>query len=156
MYILAVDQAKHGAMAVFDYNTKELVDYKIWSFGGMPYERVILNIEATVEDYIAEKNISAVFYEDIQFRKNWKIYKRLAQLQGVLVNLAEKIGLYYGLVMASTWQSYCGMHIDKAGETKDLSKQIVQELYGIETKDDNLADAILIGHYVVNNIEIAM
>ena len=32
--------------------------------------------------------------------------------------------------------------------------QAVKELYGIETENDNLADAIMIGHYVVNKLEI--
>ena len=36
-------------------------------------------------------------------------------------------------------------------ESKILSIQAVKDFYGVETENDNLADAILIGHYAVNH-----
>ena len=40
MNILAVDQARHGAWAVFDYEKKALLDYGTWSYDNKNYERI--------------------------------------------------------------------------------------------------------------------
>lgn len=39
-------------------------------------------------------------------------------------------------------------------QSKILSIQFVKEQFGIDTDDDNLADAISLGWYVVNVVEI--
>ena len=48
MKILAVDQARHGAWAVYDYEGKKLLDYGAWGFDNKNYtfEQAILHIEA--------------------------------------------------------------------------------------------------------------
>lgn len=48
MKILAVDQARHGAWAVYDYEVKKLLDYGTWGFDSKNYtfEQAILHIEA--------------------------------------------------------------------------------------------------------------
>ena len=67
-------------------------------------------IEELMDGLIKDHNVDAVFIEDIQFRTNINTLKKLAHLQGVLIN--------------------------------------------IETGNDNLADAICIGWYVVKAVEI--
>ena len=37
MKILAVDQARHGAWAVYDYEGKKLLDYGTWGFDSKNY-----------------------------------------------------------------------------------------------------------------------
>lgn len=172
MNILAVDQARHGAWAVFDYEKKALVDYGIWAFESKNYtfEQAILHIEALINEVIHTHSIDAVFFEDIQLRKNVQSFKKLAQLQGVLVNLCEKNEYLYGLVAPTQWQNFCKARgrttkeikskvtsVDTTGKksSKVLSLQTAKEIYGIETDNDNLADAVMIGHYVVNNLEIS-
>lgn len=171
MKIMAVDQARHGAWAIFNYEEKKLLEYDEFSFDNKDYtfEQAVLQIEKLIETVINAHGIDAVFFEDIQMRKNMQAFKRLAQLQGVLINLCEKNNFLYGLVSPSQWQNYCGARgrtekERKAGKknkdpdasktTKELSIQKVKELYGIETDNDNVADAILQAHYVVNNIKI--
>ena len=46
MKILAVDQARHGAWAVYDYEGKKLLDYGTWGFDSKNYtfEQAILHI----------------------------------------------------------------------------------------------------------------
>lgn len=41
-------------------------------------------------------------------------------------------------------------------ESKILSIQAAKEMYGIDTDNDNLADAIMIGHFVINNYDIRL
>lgn len=90
--ILAIDQARNGAWAIFNYETKELEKYGTFSFGSKKYTyaKAILAIETLVDELIKENDIAAVFIEDIQLRVNVQSFKKLAQLQGVLVNLFEK------------------------------------------------------------------
>lgn len=112
-----------------------------------------MNIEATVSSLLSTYDISAVFIEDIQLRINVYSFKRLAQLQGVLINLFEKSEYLYGYVAPVQWQAYCYGKASK-NSSKEHSIQFVKTHFNIETKNDNLADAICIGWYVVNNIDI--
>ena len=171
MKILAVDQARHGAWAIYDYDKRELLEYGTWAFENknFTFEQAILHIEALLDEVIRTHDIDAVFLEDIQLRQNVQSFKRLAQLQGVLVNLCEKTNILYNLVAPTQWQNFCKARGRTTKEIKSkvtsveqsnkkaskiLSLQAVKELYGIETENDNLADAIMIGHYVVNKLEI--
>lgn len=172
MNILAVDQARHGAWAVFDYEKKALLDYGTWGFDNKNYtfEQAILHIEKLICEVIHTHDISAIFFEDIQLRKNVQSFKKLAQLQGVLVNLCEKNEYLYGLVAPTQWQNFCKARgrttkeikskvteIDSDGKksSKVLSMQFVRDNFGIETENDNLSDAICIGHFVVNKLIIS-
>ena len=107
--ILAIDQARNGAWAIFNYDTKELETYGTFSFGNKKYTyaKAILAIETLVDELIKEHDISAVFIEDIQLRVNVQSFKKLAQLQGVLVNLFEKNEYLYSFVAPTQWQNYC-------------------------------------------------
>lgn len=171
MKILAVDQARHGAWAVFDYEEKKLLDYGTWGYDSKNYtfEQAILHIEALLCEVIRTHDIGAVFLEDIQLRQNVQSFKRLAQLQGVLVNMCEKTNILYNLVAPTQWQNYCKARGRTTKEikskitsveptakktSKTLSLQAAKEFYGIVTENDNLADAVMIGHYVINNIKI--
>lgn len=169
--ILAVDQARHGAWAVYDYEEKKLLDYGTWGYDSKNYtfEQAILHIEALLSEVIRTHDIDAVFLEDIQLRQNVQSFKRLAQLQGVLVNMCEKTNILYNLVAPTQWQNYCKARGRTTKEIKSkitsvepttkktskvLSLQAAKDIYGIVTENDNLADAVMIGHYVVNNFNI--
>ena len=107
--ILAIDQARNGAWAIFDYQSKKLVTYGTFSYDNksFTYANAILAIENLVDSLIKSYGISAVFIEDIQLRANVQSFKKLAQLQGVLVNLFEKNEYLYDFVAPSQWQNYC-------------------------------------------------
>lgn len=173
MKILSIDQARNGAWAVFDYETKKLETYGTFSFGNKDYTyaRAILAIESLVDTIIKTYNISAVFIEDIQLRVNVQSFKKLAQLQGVLINLFEKNEYLYDFIAPTQWQNYCKARGRSSKEIKDkikaleasgkkeskiLSIQAAKEMYGIDTDNDNLADAIMIGHFVINNYDIRL
>ena len=164
-------KCRNGAWAVFDYETKKLETYGTFSFGNKDYTyaRAILAIESLVDTIIKTYNISAVFIEDIQLRVNVQSFKKLAQLQGVLINLFEKNEYLYDFIAPTQWQNYCKARGRSSKEIKDkikaleasgkkeskiLSIQAAKEMYGIDTDNDNLADAIMIGHFVINNYDI--
>lgn len=132
-------------------------------------QRRFLPIETLVDELIKENDITAVFIEDIQLRVNVQSFKKLAQLQGVLVNLFEKNEYLYSFVAPTQWQNYCKARgrstkeikekiktLEAAGkkESKILSIQFVKDKFKVDTDNDNLSDAICIGHYAVNHFEI--
>lgn len=133
------------------------------------YAKAILGIEQLVYTIIKEHDISAVFIEDIQLRVNVQSFKKLAQLQGVLINLFEKNEYLYDFVAPTQWQNYCkarsrnakeikekikSLDVSEKKESKMLSIQFVKDKFGIDTDNDNLSDAICIGYYVVNHIKL--
>lgn len=169
--ILAIDQARNGAWSVFDYETKALVAYGTFSFNNKDYTyaKAILAIEELVDTLIKTHDISAVFIEDIQLRVNVQSFKKLAQLQGVLINLFEKNEYLYDFVAPTQWQNYCkargrsskevkekikALELSGKKESKILSIQFVKEKFNVDTEDDNLSDAICIGYYAVNHFKL--
>lgn len=172
MKVLAVDQARHGAWSLYDYENKSLMAYGTYDFDNRNYtfESAVVKIEALIDELINTHGVDAVFFEDIQLRKNAQSFKKLAQLQGVLVNLCEKNEYLYGIISPSQWQSYCMARGRSTKEqkaklkeleqkdgkkaSKVLSIQYVKDNFGIDTDNDNLADAVCIGWFAVNNIPL--
>ena len=147
--ILAFDQARCGAWSIFDSNDKLLLSWGEWSFPARKYEfsRAVYEITRIAKDLILAKDIEVVFIEDTQLRQNAQSFKKLAQLQGALINLFESFAVPYESVPPTRWQSYCG------ARSKAQSMEFVHSQFGIETDNDNLADAICIGWYAVNHME---
>lgn len=169
--ILAIDQARNGAWSVFDYETKTLEAYGVFFFNNKDYTyaKAIRAIEELVDSLIKTYDISAVFIEDIQLRVNVQSFKKLAQLQGVLINLFEKNEYLYDFVAPTQWQNYCkargrsskeikekikALELSGKKESKILSIQFVKEKFNVDTDNDNLSDAICIGYYAVNHFKL--
>lgn len=171
MKILAIDQARDGAWSVFDYEERKLVSCGEFFFPANEYsfESAVFYITKTVAALIDDYKVSAVFIEDIQYQNNIKSYKKLAQLQGALISLFEGNNYLYDFIPPVRWQNACNARgrnskektknvakplPKKRADLKQLSIQFVKENYGVETMNDNLADAICIGHFIVNNVKI--
>lgn len=169
--ILAIDQARNGAWAVFDYEGAKLIGHGTFEFPSekYTYAKAIMHIKELIAAVLKTYNIEAVFVEDIQMRVSVSSFKKLAQLQGVLVNLFEENEYLYGYIAPSQWQNFCKargrntkekssrvLALEKSGvkQSKILSIQFIKDQFGIETENDNLADAICQGYYVVNAVEI--
>ncbi len=172
MNVLAVDQARNGAWSVFDYKNKALIGYGTFSFDTKKYTyaRTILHIEELISCILKAYDVSAVFIEDIQLRANVQSFKKLAQLQGVLVNFCEKHDYLYYLIAPSRWQNFCKARGRNTNEKKNqtltadqknkkgskvFSIQFVKDQFGVETENDNLADAILIAYYAINTVDLS-
>jgi Holliday junction resolvasome RuvABC endonuclease subunit len=122
-----------------------------------------------VQEVMVKYNVAAVFIEEIQFRKNIDSFKKLARLQGSLISLFERNEYLYDFIPPSRWQNFCNARGRTSKEVKErssqpassgkkqsklLSIQFAKEQFGIDTTDDNLADAICIGYFVACNINI--
>lgn len=170
MYVLSVDQARHGGWCIFNYEEKTLVSYGVFSFDDKDccFEQAIVQISDFICDKVYQNGIDLVVIEDINMRKNVDSFKKLAWLQGALISDMERNEFLYTLVQPSAWQSYCGARGRTTKERKDgatqadtgkkaskvLSIQFVKDQFGIDTDDDNLADAVSMGWYAVNNIAL--
>ena len=163
MKILAIDQARRGAWAVFDTQTKALERYGVWEFPNRiyPFPKAVYEITSLIADLIDEHSIGAVYIEDVSLGPNPQAFKRLAQLQGALINLFEQFsdvdttggsGIVYDIIPPTQWQAFCG--VLQKHRTKELSRAFVKEQFGIDTEDHNLTDAVAIGWYAANQLEI--
>jgi Holliday junction resolvasome RuvABC endonuclease subunit len=168
--ILSIDQAKAGAWALFDYNSKTLLEHGHWDYSKAPSYQVAINkIKNLIQTLITEKEPIAVFLEDINYRQNIESFKKLAWLQGTLICFLEENEYLYDLIQPSQWQNYCKARgrtdkeikakiteVDTTGKknSKVLSLQFVKDKYNVDTTNDNISDSICLGHYAVNNITI--
>lgn len=168
--ILAIDQARAGAWSIFNYETKELIEYGTFEYNNKDYTypKFIVEIEKLIEEIIESKDISCVFIEDIQYRRNIDSFKKLAMLRGALVALFERNKYLYDYVAPTQWQNFCKARgrttkeitakVDKTSDeeanSKQLSIEFAREKFNVITNNDNLADAIGIGWYVVNKIPL--
>lgn len=171
MKILALDQARHGGWAVFDMNSKRLDAYGDFNYDNkdFTFEQVLQQVVALIECLMQQYECVALFIEDIQMQSNVESFKRLAQLQGAIFYYCAANEILLSTVKPSQWQNYCKARgrtskeiksgvtsLEAAGkkQSKVLSLEYVRDTYGVTTLNDNVSDAICIGTYVVNNIEI--
>lgn len=172
MKILAVDQARSGAWSVFDYESKKLLDTGVFNYDGnkYTYARFIVALTDYLQEVIDRHGIGCIFIEDTNLRLNAESFKKLSQLQGGLISHFVRKEYLYGIVPPSKWQSMCreltkneadkkaatrgkATEADGTKSSKTLSIDFVRDYFGIKTTNDNLADAICIGYWAVNNVE---
>ena len=147
-----------------------MVGYGTFSFDSKKYTyaRAIMHIEEILAMLVNAYKPKFVAIEDIQLRANAQSFKKLAQLQGVLVNFCEKNKLSYGLIAPTRWQNFCrargrnskevksgvlSVSASDKKESKVLSLQFVRDNFGVETENDNLADAICISYYTLCTLD---
>lgn len=171
MKILCVDQARNCGWSIFDYDTKSLLKYGVCVFPSdeYDYEQLVVAICECISALMSENGIDAVFAEDIQMQANVSTYKKLAWIQGGMIYAFQEQSFLYDFILPTQWQNYCNARGRTSQEikmkakeianngkrvSKVLSIQFVKDQFHVETDNDNIADAICIGHYVVNNIKI--
>lgn len=148
---------------MYDTKKKKLVASDSFEFNNRnyTYAKAIVEIKKLMIRLIEEYDIAAVFIEDVQMQANRQAFKKLSWLQGVLINYCEENDILYDLVAPRKWQGCCKLTgepserikmMESVGvkSSKLISIRFVEEQFGIETNDDNLADAICIGWCAMN------
>lgn len=154
MIYIAFDQASNET-GFSIYENKELKDFgKFKTEGHEFFEKVIETQEfvyTVLHKYYQEGKKMKVALEDIQMQSRGGVdtFKKLAQLQGVLVvsimrNFPEA---EIEFVFASSWKSTNGISGRGRTEQKRKAQEKVFELYGKKVTQDE-ADAILIGRHI--------
>lgn len=171
MYIIALDQASRGAWAIHDGDTGELITKGSWNFKGINYDVVLCDVRIELDKLVQRCGECCVVVEGVnlrgQDRGHVRTFQRLAQLQGVLIEYCVGAGIAYWIVEPKVWQDYarrCGTWTKETYALRDRLKDMgvksskvtsitaVQRLYGEEILNDDVADAVMIGRYAVDQL----
>ena len=155
MTILALDQASRtSGYAVFCDD--QLIDSGKFTFEDADIARRLMKIRNKVEELINEFCIEKIILEDIQCQgnvvNNLETFKILAEVIGVLTELAAEKKLPYELVYSTVWKSTLQIKGRTRPEQKKNAQQYVLNTYGKKVTQDE-SDAICIGaHYTKKNM----
>ena len=152
MKVLSFDQATKIGWSFFEDDALEAFDWN--DFGEIKdYNYRINAIKNYMIEIIGKYNPELVCFENVQFQFNKDAYKKISSLQGVLVDYCISNDILFEIVSVNTWRSFHGITGKKKVELKQDAIDKVRDLYEIDVNDD-IAEAILIGNYAVNNINI--
>lgn len=155
MTILALDQASRtSGYAVFCDD--QLIDSGKFTFEDADIAKRLMKIRNKVEELINEFCIEKIILEDIQCQgnvvNNLETFKILAEVIGVLTELAVEKNLPYELVYSTVWKSTLQIKSRTRPEQKKNAQQYVLNTYGKKVTQDE-SDAICIGaHYTKKNM----
>lgn len=158
-YYLSLDcSTKSTGWAIF--NEKELIDYGCITITSKDLIKRIKFQTKEIKNLLQKYNFDTIILEevrpDIQGRMNVHTWKALMWLQAsinfMLYDNNSKIKIEY--MYPSEWRSKCGIPNGKTIK-RELAKQLdikfVHNTYNITVNDD-IADAIGIGHSYINNL----
>lgn len=152
--IIAIDQASiNTAYSVWSdsklirYNML-IADKKIKSHAR------IRQMSIKIAEMIESEKPDFVIFEDCQLQAgNAATFQVLCQLQGMIMSKLYDMGLSFGIVRPSVWKSYLGVAKGKRDVQKANTIKKIEEMYSLDLADnDDIADAIGIGHYAINNL----
>lgn len=154
--VIALDQATNVTGYAIFVNG-DLKEFGHTKFDGDYLVRIvqlrdmILNL---IQEY-KEDNLTFAI-EDIQLQKipgstqeaNVLTYKKLAHVQGVLLELFTELYVDYIVVPSATWRSTCNIKGRLRADKKKAAQEYVKNTFGIKATQDE-ADAICIGQHIL-------
>lgn len=159
MITLAIDSStKSTGIAIFE--DKNLIKYECITSSNKNVLTRIKYMTDEIEKIYKQYNPTQIIMEqiipdnlkDVTWSKNQATFKALFYLQAAIVLMFHHYNIEVEFYGASTWRSKCG--IQQGGLTRDMlklkDKEFVKNTYNISVNDD-IADAICIGHAKVNN-----
>lgn len=169
-YLISIDgSTTKTGIAVFDYNTEELIDYTFIAPDN-PYEtkkemtkqqkaeikknnmdyRIIEMIKG-INIYLKKYKPTVIVIEDTYMGKDGYAYKKLCHIQGLVLNYSiehKRCSIYF--YSPTTWRKAVGIPNSenkiklKREELKKKSINLVKTIYNIDVSDD-VSDSICIG-----------
>ena len=151
--ILALDQASRtSGWSVFQED--QLVASGTFTYDDDDFSLRLVKVRRMVERLIEQYNINKILLEDIQLQgqtNNVTTYKALAEVLGVLEELARERNIPHELVHSQTWKSTLGIKGRDRATQKRNAQAFVAETYGKKVSQDE-SDSICIGtHYIRSN-----
>ena len=151
--ILALDQASRtSGFAVFQED--QLIASGTFTFDDDDFSLRLVKIRNKVISLIEQYNINKILLEDIQLQgqtNNVETYRKLAEVRGVLSELAREMKIPHEIIHSQTWKS--GLDIkgrDRATQKRN-AQAFVSAAYNKKVSQDE-SDAICIGaHYIKSN-----
>ncbi len=149
--ILALDQAsKTSGYSIFK-------DGKLHTYGKFTFEDADLGerlckIKNKILELINEYDIDELIFEDIQLQnnvtQNVQTFKILAEVYGLIDQMASELKIPHRSYLASSWKSQLGIKGKDRAEQKRNAQKYVMSTYGVKCTQDE-ADAICIGDCAV-------
>lgn len=151
--ILALDQASRtSGFAVFREN--ELIASGTFTFDDDDFSLRLVKIRNKVISLIEQYNINKILLEDIQLQgqtNNVETYRKLAEVRGVLSELACEMKIPHEIIHSQTWKSSLDIKGRDRTTQKRNAQAFVTAAYGKKVSQDE-SDAICIGsHYIKSN-----
>lgn len=153
MTILALDQASRtSGYSIFCDD--QLIDSGTFTFSSEDMAKRLMGIREAVAELIDKYCVEKIVLEDIQLQKNVgsnvATYKALAEVIGVITELAAEKKLPYELIYSSSWKSGLNIQGRTRPEQKKSAQNYVLTTYGKKVSQDE-SDAICIGSYYTQN-----
>lgn len=152
MNILAIDLAtKETGVAIMDLD--KIIHYDCIVCKDKYLENRLIYMKHEILKLVDTYKIEVIISEQEQVHISSITTIGLAKMQGVLRCLSDDSNIPYLFVPINKWREDVGIktHNAKREDLKLLAIQKVKELFNIDTTDDNIAEAILIGLYFRNN-----
>jgi Holliday junction resolvasome RuvABC endonuclease subunit len=148
---LSLDQSLNGCAFSYFIDSQLIHHGKIDTSHLSHYIDKIVYIRDTVSKLIAKHKIDILVIEDVYMFKNVEVYRKLSLLHGTLQILAYEKGIYFVTPVAYEWKNGVGIRIGKTKRSyqKLKSVEIVNKVFALNIDDDDIADAICIGYYVI-------
>lgn len=151
--LLALDQASITS-GYSIWHDGELKAYGKFTFNDSDIGVRLLNIRNKVLELIQENDINEIIFEDIQLQtnvtNNVQTFKVLAEVFGIIYELATELKISNRAVLAGTWKKHLGIKGRTRPEQKRNAQEYVQNTYGIKATQDE-CDSICIGAYACAN-----
>jgi Holliday junction resolvasome RuvABC endonuclease subunit len=172
--ILAID-ASTSSLAFAIFNDKTLVRYGKIKFDGLNAYQKLGDAARKTLPFLKQFDVDAIVIEHTIFINSPKTASDLALIQGALLGAAKLAGIRTaGSINPITWQSFLGNNKLTSKEKQDLMEEFpgksknwyqnksreirkqrtikfVNTYYDKNIQDDDVADAVGIGHYAINN-----
>jgi len=142
--VLALDQATTTGIAVIEdgkliFHDKQTVEGE--------WEDKVNQIKKLMIDMISDHSPDIVAIENIQFQQNQDVYRKLAELKGVLENHLFDSEIDYRIVSPSTWKSICGIKKQGRDSEKKQAQGFVEKIFDVKLSQD-ASDATCIAYSV--------
>ena len=151
--ILALDQASRtSGFAVFQ--EEQLVASGTFTYDDDDFSLRLVKIRNKVFSLIEKYDINKILLEDIQLQgqtNNVETYRKLAEVRGVLSELACEMNIPHEIIHSQTWKSGLDIKGRERATQKRNAQTFVMNTYGKKVSQDE-SDAICIGtHYIKSN-----
>lgn len=154
--LLALDQSSRiTGYAIFE-NAK-LIHYGKFSVDDDDIGVRLLKIRQNVHNLIEKYDINELVFEDIQLQNNVQnnvqTFKTLAEVFGVIYELATELDLQNSTVLASSWKSTLKVRGKDRPEQKRNAQALIEKTFNVKPTQDE-CDAICIGlHHILHPIK---
>ena len=153
MNILALDQASRtSGYAIF--HEDQLIASGTFTFEDDDFSLRLVKIRNKVISLIEQYNINKILLEDIQLQgqtNNVETYRKLAEVRGVLTELACEMKIPHEIIHSQTWKSTLDIKGRDRTTQKRNAQAFVAATYNKKVSQDE-SDAICIGsHYIKSN-----